>query len=68
MPGDSPQELVETLGDGLDFGEYELAIYLTVLEHGELPATELADRADVPKTRVYDTARDLERRGLVEIR
>lgn len=67
MTDESLRELVETLGDGLDFGEYELAVYLAVLEQGELSTTELPDYADVPKTRVYDTARDLERRGLVEI-
>ncbi|MFB6118457.1 TrmB family transcriptional regulator [Halosegnis sp.] len=59
--------LTERLGAGLEFGEYELAVYLTVLEHGELTAPELARRADVPKTRVYDTARDLADRGLVEV-
>lgn len=68
MTGADVEELVDALGDGLDFSEYELAVYLTVLDHGELAATELAERTDVPKTRVYDTARDLERRGLVEIR
>lgn len=68
MTNESLRELVETLGSGFDFGEYELSIYLAVLEQGELHATDLPDHVDVPKTRVYDTARDLERRGLVEIR
>lgn len=67
MTDEDLRGLVEQLGAGLDFGEYELSIYLTVLEQGELAATDLPNHTDVPKTRVYDTARDLERRGLVEI-
>lgn len=67
MTDEDLRELVNELGTGFDFGEYELSIYLTVLEQGELAATDLPNHTDVPKTRVYDTARELERRGLVEI-
>lgn len=68
MTDESLRSLASQVGDRLDFGEYELAAYITILEAGSLPATDLADRADIPQTRVYDIARDLERRGLVEVR
>ncbi|AWB26577.1 HTH-type sugar sensing transcriptional regulator TrmB [Halococcoides cellulosivorans] len=58
---------LETLSDRLDFGEYEAAAYLTILEHGELTASEIADQTDIPQPRVYDTVRDLSDRGLVEV-
>lgn len=52
---------------GLDLGEYEVTLYLTALEHGELTASEAAEVADIPQPRVYDTARELRERGLVEV-
>ncbi|MBP1953658.1 sugar-specific transcriptional regulator TrmB [Halarchaeum rubridurum] len=60
--------VLEHVGEGFDLGEYEIAAYLVVLEHGELTASEIADRTDVPQPRVYDTVRSLGDRGLVEIR
>lgn len=51
-----------------DFGEYEVQAYLTVLEHGEMTAAELAAEADVPQPRVYDTVRDLASNGFLEVR
>lgn len=68
MTDESLRSLAAQVGDRLDFGEYELAAYVAVLEAGALPATDLADRAGIPQTRVYDIARDLERRELVEVR
>jgi sugar-specific transcriptional regulator TrmB len=61
------QELVRGINRKFDFGEYEMAAYTTVLENGELTASEIGDRTDIPQTRVYDTVRDLESRGLVDI-
>jgi sugar-specific transcriptional regulator TrmB len=58
---------LEAIADRFDFAEYELKAYLTVLEHGELTAAELAERADIPQPRVYDTVRDLSEGGLVEL-
>ncbi|GAD52631.1 transcriptional regulator, trmB family [Halarchaeum acidiphilum MH1-52-1] len=60
--------VLEHVGEGFDLGEYEIAAYLAVLEHGELTASGIADRTDVPQPRVYDTVRSLGERGLVEIR
>jgi sugar-specific transcriptional regulator TrmB len=59
---------LERIGEVFDFGEYEAEAYLTILEHGELTASDIADRTDIPQPRVYDTVRDLADVGLVEIR
>lgn len=59
---------LERVGDRFNLGEYEIDAYLAVLEHGELTASEIADRTDIPQPRVYDTVRSLSDRGLVELR
>lgn len=59
---------VEQVGRGFNLGEYEVEAYLTVLRHGELTASDIADRTDIPQPRVYDTVRSLGDRGLVELR
>ena len=59
---------MERVGERFDLGEYEIDAYLAVLEHGELTASEIADRTDIPQPRVYDTVRSLSDRGLVELR
>ena len=66
-----PDDLRATLdyvGDRFNLGEYEIDAYLAVLEHGELTASDIADRTDIPQPRVYDTVRSLSDRGLVELR
>jgi len=64
---DELHDSLEELAERFDFAEYEVKAYLTVLEHGELTASELAERADIPQPRVYDTVRDLAESGLVEL-
>jgi sugar-specific transcriptional regulator TrmB len=59
---------MEHVGDRFNLGEYEIEAYLAVLEHGQLTASEIADRTDIPQPRVYDTVRSLSDRGLVELR
>ncbi|XVH31863.1 HTH-type sugar sensing transcriptional regulator TrmB [Haloferacaceae archaeon DSL9] len=59
---------LERVGDRFNLGEYEIEAYLAVLEHGQLTASEIADRTDIPQPRVYDTVRSLSDRGLVELR
>jgi len=64
------EELQRTLADvgaHFDFGEYETEAYITVLEHGRLTASEIADKTDIPQPRVYDTVRSLAEHGFVEI-
>ncbi|MFC4551241.1 MULTISPECIES: HTH-type sugar sensing transcriptional regulator TrmB [Halorussus] len=68
MASDDLHATIEQVGDRFDLGEYEIDAYLTVLEHGELTASEIADRTDIPQPRVYDTVRSLSDRGLVELR
>jgi sugar-specific transcriptional regulator TrmB len=59
---------LERVGERFNLGEYEIDAFLAVLEHGELTASEIADRTDIPQPRVYDTVRSLADRGLVELR
>ncbi|WP_411963904.1 HTH-type sugar sensing transcriptional regulator TrmB [Haloferax sp. YSMS24] len=59
---------MERVGERFSLGEYEIDAYLAVLEHGQLTASEIADRTSIPQPRVYDTVRSLSDRGLVELR
>ncbi|WIV66731.1 HTH-type sugar sensing transcriptional regulator TrmB [Natrialbaceae archaeon AArc-T1-2] len=68
MSQDELRSTVEHVGDRFNLGEYEIDAYLTVLEHGQLTASEIADRTSIPQPRVYDTVRSLSDRGLVELR
>ncbi|MDR5672917.1 TrmB family transcriptional regulator [Halalkaliarchaeum sp. AArc-GB] len=65
---DDLRSTLERFGERFNLGEYEIEAYLTVLERGELTASEIADRTDIPQPRVYDTVRSLSDRGLVELR
>jgi sugar-specific transcriptional regulator TrmB len=68
MTSDDLRVSIEQVGERFDLGEYEIDAYLTVLEHGDLTASQIADRTDIPQPRVYDTVRSLSDRGLVELR
>jgi len=65
---DDLRTTLERVGDRFNLGEYEIEAYLAVLEHGQLTASDIADRTDIPQPRVYDTVRSLSDRGLVELR
>ncbi|MFB6093254.1 MAG: HTH-type sugar sensing transcriptional regulator TrmB [Haloquadratum sp.] len=65
---DDLEQTLERVGERFNLGEYEIDAYLAVLEHGELTASAIADRTDIPQPRVYDTVRSLSDRGLVELR
>jgi len=65
---DELRTTLERVGDRFNLGEYEIEAYLAVLEHGELTASGIADRTEIPQPRVYDTVRSLSDRGLVELR
>ncbi|MFD1585776.1 HTH-type sugar sensing transcriptional regulator TrmB [Halorientalis brevis] len=58
---------LERVAERFDFGEYEAQAYLSILEHGQLTASEIADHTDIPQPRVYDTVRGLADAGLVEL-
>ncbi|WP_433624120.1 HTH-type sugar sensing transcriptional regulator TrmB [Halomicrococcus sp. NG-SE-24] len=68
MTSDDLYRTLERVGERFNLGEYEIDAYLTVLEHGDLTASEIAERTDIPQPRVYDTVRSLSDRGLVELR
>ncbi|WP_435347600.1 HTH-type sugar sensing transcriptional regulator TrmB [Haloarchaeobius sp. HRN-SO-5] len=68
MASDDLRGTMERVGERFNLGEYEIDAYLTVLEHGQLTASEIADRTEIPQPRVYDTVRSLSDRGLVELR
>ncbi|MFP8954946.1 HTH-type sugar sensing transcriptional regulator TrmB [Natrialbaceae archaeon A-arb3/5] len=68
MAPDDLRSKVERVGDRFNLGEYEIDAYLTVLEQGQLTASEISDRTEIPQPRVYDTVRSLSDRGLVELR
>lgn len=53
----------------LDLGltEYQAKIYLALVQTGAATASELADRSDVPRTRIYATVEQLHEKGLVKI-
>ncbi|WP_435154564.1 HTH-type sugar sensing transcriptional regulator TrmB [Haladaptatus sp. DFWS20] len=68
MASDDLYLTLERVGERFNLGEYEIDAYLTVLEHGRLTASQIADHTDIPQPRVYDTVRSLSDRGLVELR
>ena len=68
MTDDDLQGTLAAVGAQFDFGEYEIEAYVTVLEHGQLTASGIAEQTDIPQPRVYDTVRSLAENGFVEIR
>jgi sugar-specific transcriptional regulator TrmB len=68
MASDDLRATLEQVGERFNLGEYGTDAYLAVLEHGELTASEISERTDIPQPRVYDTVRSLSDRGLVELR
>ncbi|MFB6113246.1 MAG: TrmB family transcriptional regulator [Halodesulfurarchaeum sp.] len=67
MAQDEPTSLLETISTEMDLTNYEIEAYIAVLEYGELTATQIAERTDIPQPRVYDTVRGLNDRGLVDV-
>jgi sugar-specific transcriptional regulator TrmB len=68
MPADDLEAALEGVISRFSLGEYEITAYLAVLQHGELTASEIAERTDIPQPRVYDTVRSLGEVGLVELK
>lgn len=59
----------DELHDGLRYAglsKYQIQTYTTLLELGTAAATDLAEEADVPRSRIYDVLHDLEEEGYVE--
>jgi sugar-specific transcriptional regulator TrmB len=68
MADEDIHRTIDTVQRHIDFGDYEMDVYLAVLDNGELTPSEIAEHSNVPQTRVYDIVRELEDRGLLEIR
>lgn len=58
-------ELRETL-EKTGLTQYEADAYITIVELGSAPATEISNACDVPQARIYDVLRNLERKGYIE--
>ncbi len=58
-------DLLETLEDA-GLSPYQASAYVTVLELGASPATDVAKASAVPDPRIYDVLRDLEAAGYIE--
>ncbi|WP_459193112.1 TrmB family transcriptional regulator [Halosimplex sp. J119] len=62
METDRLREALERAG----LTEYQAAVYLGLLDQGTAPVVDVAERAGVPTSQVYDVVRTLEDRGFVE--
>jgi len=52
----------------LGLSKYEACAYLALLGHDDSTAVEVADRAGVPRQRIYDVLTSLRDKGLIDIR
>jgi sugar-specific transcriptional regulator TrmB len=59
-------ELVDVLEEA-GLSPYQADAYVTILELGAAPATEIVKASNVPDPRIYDVLRDLESAGYVEL-
>jgi sugar-specific transcriptional regulator TrmB len=62
MNGADLTDILEDAG----LSPYQAEAYVTLLELGAAPATEIADASGVPDPRIYDVLRDLEAKGYIE--
>jgi sugar-specific transcriptional regulator TrmB len=61
------EELVKLLNELLDLTIYESKAYAVLLIKGSMTLSELSRESNVPKTKIYQVARSLEEKDLVEI-
>lgn len=59
-------QTVETAVESLGFTEYQAAVYTALCQLGSASAVQIANKSDIPQSRVYDVLRDLESNGYVE--
>jgi sugar-specific transcriptional regulator TrmB len=59
----SPERLI-----ALGLSRYEASVYLALLGYEDSTASEVADRAGVPRQRIYDVLLALRDKGLIAIR
>ena len=58
-----PQRLIE-----VGFSKYEACAYLALFGHDESTAVEVADRANVPRQRIYDVLENLRIKEMIIVR
>ncbi|BBL45769.1 putative HTH-type transcriptional regulator TrmBL2 [Nanobdella aerobiophila] len=58
-------ELVNKVKSSFNLNTYEARIWLALLSKGVATAGELADLADIPRSRAYDVLESLEKKGFV---
>lgn len=51
----------------LGFSKYEIDFYLTLIINGPLTSVEVVKRSGIPHSRIYDVAKKLSEKGLIEI-
>jgi sugar-specific transcriptional regulator TrmB len=51
--------------NGLRFSRYEIASYLSLVEHHPANGSQLSHRSGIARSKIYDVLRSLESRGLV---
>lgn len=57
--------MVNELLQNLGFGEKEIKVYLTLLQHGKLTPASLAKIVGLNRTTVYSTAKELVQKGVI---
>lgn len=50
---------------GLGLTDYEMRVYLTLLERGSMTANQLSEIAEVPYSKIYDVLENLENKGWI---
>jgi sugar-specific transcriptional regulator TrmB len=63
MPEFDPERLM-----AIGLSKYEACAYLALLGHDDSTAVEVADRASVPRQRIYDILNSLRDKGLIVIK
>lgn len=59
--------MVKSALENFGLSEYESRAYVTLLKHDSLTVSELAYRAQIPRTKAYSVVRSLVRKGLAEL-
>ena len=58
-------QLSETLNRQFDLSPYESRAYVSLLMHGPMSPSELAQKTGIPRPRAYDVLRSLMEKGLI---
>jgi sugar-specific transcriptional regulator TrmB len=53
---------------GLGLTDYEISVYMTLLNMGTSPASEISEESNVPLSKIYEVLRKLEEKGFIQVR